>query len=126
MKGTNAIAGLPFTSLSAVTKANLRYASTGSGTIEIRTASSSGSLFGQPEAYSAGGATNGDRGTLLAKIPVSGTGGLGTFQTTNLSGNILSNTGSTGGSVTGNYMIVVVFKGENANSTLHLNELRFQ
>ncbi len=124
LTGTNAIAALPYTFFSNVTKANVSYSSTGTGTLEIRTASRAGTLKGQPEAY-ADGAGNGDRGTLLATIPIANTGSLTTYTTTSLAGNILTTAGLTGGSVTGNYTIFIVFKGVNANASMNLNDLTF-
>ncbi|MFD2328039.1 hypothetical protein ACFSR7_02185 [Cohnella sp. GCM10020058] len=124
LAGTNAIAALPYTSFSGVNKANVRYSSTGTGTLEIRTASRSGTLTGQPEAYG-DGASHGDRGTLIASIPIGNTGSLNTYTTTSLAGNILSTAGLTGGSVTGNYMIFVVFKGASANASMNLLYLTF-
>ncbi|ACT00650.1 hypothetical protein [Paenibacillus sp. JDR-2] len=125
LTGSNAIAALPYTSFTNVTKININYSSTDTGTLEIRTASSTGTLKGQPEDYSTG-ASNGDRGTLLAAIPVSNTGSLTTYTTTALSNNIYTTAGATGGSVTGNYMIYVVFKGANASTSMNLLYLKLQ
>ncbi|MEI2394048.1 hypothetical protein V8V88_02125 [Paenibacillus phytohabitans] len=125
LTGTKAIAALPYTSFSNVSKMNMNYSSTGTGTLEIRTASSAGTLKGQPEAY-AEGATHGDRGTLLATIPVTNTGSLTTYTTTALSGNILTTSGSAGGTVTGNYMIYVVFKGASSSTSMNLLYLTLQ
>jgi hypothetical protein len=125
LTGTNAIAAMPYLSFSNVTKVNINYASTATGTLEIRTASSSGTLYGQPQDYSSG-AASGDRGTLLATIPITNTGSLTSFTTTALTNNLYTTSGNTGGSVTGNYMVYLVFKGANANASMNLLYAKFQ
>ncbi|HWT76586.1 MAG TPA: alginate lyase family protein [Mobilitalea sp.] len=122
--GTNAIAAFPYTAIASTGTVNIRYSSTGIGTLEISTVSYNGSLYGQPEDYAAG-ACNGNRGTLLATIPIANTGSLTSFTTTALSNNILNTSGTAGGTIAGNYMIFVVFKGANSNTSMDLLYIDF-
>ncbi|MGN0243483.1 MAG: hypothetical protein ACI4CT_05420 [Lachnospiraceae bacterium] len=125
LKGTNAIAAFPYTMLENITKVNVEYASTNKGTLEIWASNYTGSLYGQPEAYSSGGANNGKRGTKLATISLDNTGSISKFKTTSLVNNIYDTEGKTGGTVTGNYMIYVVYKGADSDASTNLLRLQF-